>query len=62
MEKNEFGETIIVDTQTVSCNGGNGASEHPNVYLDVGSENKVSCPYCCRLFVFGTVPIEGEDH
>ncbi|MFI5002991.1 MAG: zinc-finger domain-containing protein [Reyranellales bacterium] len=44
-------ETIIVDTDRVACDGGGGALGHPKVYLNLGEEGRVECPYCSRLYV-----------
>ncbi|PWC63419.1 zinc-finger domain-containing protein [Azospirillum sp. TSH58] len=44
-------ETIEVETLTVGCDGGGGALGHPLVYLTLGAEGKVECPYCSRHFV-----------
>ncbi len=41
----------IVESRSVSCDGGIGSSGHPNVYLKIGNENKVICPYCSRVFI-----------
>src|SRR5690348_8434104 len=44
-------ETITVDTDRVACDGGGGALGHPKVYLNLGEERRVECPYCSRLYV-----------
>jgi uncharacterized Zn-finger protein len=44
-------ETILVDSNVVACNGGGGPLGHPRVYLNLGGDGKVECPYCSRLFV-----------
>src|ERR1700709_29287 len=44
-------ETIKVDDTRVSCEGIGGALGHPKVYLEMGDENFVECPYCDRRFV-----------
>jgi uncharacterized Zn-finger protein len=44
-------ETITVDTDRVACDGGGGALGHPKVYLNLGEEGRVECPYCSRLYV-----------
>ena len=40
----------IVSSKKVSCDGGGGALGHPKVYLEMGDENKIICPYCSKLF------------
>jgi uncharacterized Zn-finger protein len=44
-------DTIIIEQPTVSCDGGNGALGHPRVFLHVGPEGSIDCPYCGRHFV-----------
>jgi len=44
-------ETIVVDHTVVACNGGGGPLGHPRVYLNLGADGKIECPYCSRLFV-----------
>jgi uncharacterized Zn-finger protein len=44
-------ETIPVDSKVVACNGGGGPLGHPRVYLNLGPDGKIECPYCSRLFV-----------
>ncbi len=43
-------EVITVDTDRVACDGGGGALGHPKVYLNLGTEGHVECPYCSRLY------------
>ena len=52
----------IVESRSVSCDGGLGASGHPKVYLNIGSENKVVCPYCSRVFILNITVAVGVDH
>jgi len=44
-------ETIIVETRTVACDGGGGPLGHPAVYLKIGDEGEIVCPYCSRHYV-----------
>jgi uncharacterized Zn-finger protein len=44
-------EVIEVDSTRVSCDGSGGALGHPRVYLEMGDEGRVECPYCDRLFL-----------
>ena len=43
-------ETIEVEETVVACDGG-GALGHPKVYLNLGADDTVECPYCDRRFV-----------
>ena len=47
----EVPEIIPVDDTRVRCDGGEGPLGHPRVYLEMGDENFVECPYCDRRFV-----------
>ena len=42
---------ITTTASRVSCNGGGGALGHPQIWLNVGEDNKVTCPYCSAVFV-----------
>ena len=44
-------ETITVETATVGCDGGGGPLGHPKVYLNIGHDRQVTCPYCSRTYV-----------
>jgi uncharacterized Zn-finger protein len=50
-------ETIIVETDRVACDGGGGSLGHPKVYLNLGEEKRIECPYCSRVYVLR----EGAD-
>ena len=43
-------ETIEVEDTRVSCEGIGGTLGHPRVYLEMGDESFVECPYCDRRF------------
>jgi uncharacterized Zn-finger protein len=47
----EVPEIIEVETTKVACDGGGGALGHPKIYLEMGDEDFVECPYCDRRFV-----------
>lgn len=51
-----------VETKVVACDGtGSGDTlGHPKVYLNVGKDGRVECPYCSRLFVYDGS--NGSDH
>jgi len=43
-------ETVEVDDEVVSCDGG-GALGHPRVWLNMEGKGQIDCPYCDRRFV-----------
>jgi uncharacterized Zn-finger protein len=51
---------IHVTTATVACDGG--ALGHPRVYLNLGPEGEIDCPYCGRHYVLdaGARPASGH--
>ena len=58
-------ETITTPHKRVSCDGGAGALGHPRVWLEMGDETRITCPYCGRLYVLagstGTPANPGES-
>lgn len=50
-------EILRVDTKTVACDGG-GALGHPRVFLNMGDEGEVECPYCDRMFILTGGPAD----
>lgn len=55
-------DTRVVDTPVVACNGGGGALGHPLVYLNLGDEGEVVCPYCSRRFVLEADAQRASQH
>jgi uncharacterized Zn-finger protein len=51
-------QTIYTEDKRVACDGGGGALGHPQVWLTLGGDGQVTCPYCSRLFVAVTPPSE----
>ena len=47
----EAPEIVETDDTRVACDGGGGALGHPRVFLEMGDENSVECPYCDKRFV-----------
>ncbi|MEM7191182.1 MAG: zinc-finger domain-containing protein [Pseudomonadota bacterium] len=50
-------ETEIVHKTRIDCDGGGGALGHPRVWLSIGPDGWVECPYCDKRFVLA----EGAD-
>lgn len=50
----------IIETETpeVACKGNTQGNGHPLVYLNMGDESEVICPYCSCKFVLKT----GKKH
>ncbi len=44
-------EKIFVGVKEFQCMGARAPFDHPHVYLDMGEDSQVLCPYCSTLFV-----------
>lgn len=55
-------EVITVDKHRISCDGGGGALGHPKVFLEMGRDTQVECPYCDRKFVLSKQAAEASHH
>jgi len=59
-------EPIYVETPTVGCDGGGGpqvsSMGHPKVYLKIGAEGEITCPYCSRRFILAEGSEEAPGH
>ena len=42
---------IVTNQSRVACNGVGGPLGHPQVWLTLGTDGKVTCPYCSCAFV-----------
>lgn len=50
------GETVMVASTEVVCDGEAGVSGHPRVFLHIKrEEGTVTCPYCSRHFMLGSL-------
>jgi uncharacterized Zn-finger protein len=45
-------EKIYVGVREFQCMGARPPHDHPHVYLDMGSDSQILCPYCSTLYVF----------
>ena len=44
-------EKIFVGVKELQCMGARPPFDHPHVFLDMGSDAQVLCPYCSTLYV-----------
>tara|TARA_B100001057_G_scaffold252451_1_gene252713 strand:- start:273 stop:476 length:204 start_codon:yes stop_codon:yes gene_type:complete len=44
-------DVIVTNQLRVACNGGGGPLGHPKIFLTLGNDGRVTCPYCSREFV-----------
>lgn len=50
---NDLGvEKIEVGVKEFKCMGARPPHDHPHVYLDMGQDKQILCPYCSTLYVY----------
>ena len=50
---NDVGVAVIhIGVKKFQCMGASPPYDHPHVYLDMGEENEIFCPYCSTLYRF----------
>ncbi|MFN0219949.1 MAG: zinc-finger domain-containing protein [Hyphomicrobium sp.] len=45
-------ERIFIGVKEFKCMGARDPFDHPHVYLDMGQDGQVLCPYCSTLYVY----------
>jgi uncharacterized Zn-finger protein len=45
-------EKIRIGAKEFQCMGARAPHDHPHVYLDMGAEGQILCPYCSTLYVY----------
>ena len=50
IKKNQDENIELVSSKKVRCSGPGGPLGHPKVYLDMGDNESVVCPYCSKTF------------
>src|SRR3954468_2363187 len=59
---NDAGVSVIeIGSQEFMCVGANPPFDHPHVFLDLGNDNEIICPYCSTLYRFDTDLAAGTD-
>jgi len=50
---NDIGvERVEIGAKKFKCTGALPPLDHPHVFLDMGSDNEIVCPYCSTLYVY----------
>jgi uncharacterized Zn-finger protein len=44
-------EKIFVGVKEFNCMGARPPFDHPHVFLDMGEDSQILCPYCSTLYV-----------
>jgi uncharacterized Zn-finger protein len=55
-------DQTTVTSRSVACDGSGGALGHPRVWLNLGDENRIICPYCSREFILDVDAETAIDH
>jgi uncharacterized Zn-finger protein len=59
--QNDAGVAVIeIGSQEFMCVGANPPFDHPHVFLDLGNDNEIICPYCSTLYRFAADLAAGE--
>ena len=59
---NDLGaEKIFVGVKELQCMGARAPFDHPHVFLDMGADSQILCPYCSTLFVHDPRLTEDES-
>jgi uncharacterized Zn-finger protein len=49
--QNDLGEPVIeIGSKEFMCVGATPPYDHPHVFLDMGEDNEIICPYCSTLY------------
>lgn len=54
-------EKIYFGVKEFQCMGARPPFDHPHVYLDMGADTQVLCPYCSTLYVYDARIAETES-
>jgi len=52
---------IAVGSKEFMCVGALPPFDHPHIYLDMGRDSEIVCPYCSTLYVFDTALAAGTS-
>ena len=51
---------IAIGVKKFMCVGATPPYDHPHVFLDMGDDNEIVCPYCSTLYVYDATLKAGE--
>lgn len=50
-QNDQGAEQIHIGVKEFMCCGANEPHDHPHVFLDMGAEAQIVCPYCSTLYI-----------
>ena len=54
-------DKITIGAKQFQCVGAKPPYDNPNIYLDMGDENEIICPYCSTLYVYSPALAPGSS-
>jgi uncharacterized Zn-finger protein len=54
-------EKILIGVKEFQCMGASPPYDHPHVFLDMGADTQIVCPYCSTLYVVDEALQAGES-
>ena len=45
-------ERIRIGVHELNCMGARDPFDHPHVYLDMGQDHEILCPYCSTVYIY----------
>ena len=54
-------EKIRIGVKEFKCMGASPPYDHPHIFLDMGSEQQIICPYCSTVYEFDASLEAGES-
>ena len=55
-------DRIAIGAKQFNCVGATPPYDHPHIYLDMGDETEIICPYCSTLYVYdSSLPAGASD-
>ena len=54
-------QKIIIGTKQFKCMGAKPPYDHPHIYLDMGDDNEIICPYCSTLYAYDSALAKNES-
>jgi uncharacterized Zn-finger protein len=52
LANDEGAEKIFIGVKEFNCMGARPPNDHPHVFLDMGADGQILCPYCSTLYVY----------
>lgn len=54
-------EKIFIGVKELQCMGARAPYDHPHIFLDMGADNQILCPYCSTLYIYDPRLPPGES-